>query len=203
MQSRSIERLRFPVAIALAIFLVLLAGFVMSGRADYLDVALRDVVLALDPPGAVTAWRVISFLGSGIVITALTVLSVVVLAASSEWWAARQIALVMAIAVILENGLKWLVHRARPAEIFPGTMPSTYSFPSGHALFAFSFYVTIAVIVNRYLNDPAARVALWIVVAFLVLLIGVSRIFLGVHYPTDVLGGYAVAAFGISISRLK
>ena len=64
MQSRSIERLRFPVAIALAIFLVLLAGFVMSGRADYLDVALRDVVLVLDPPGAVTVWRVISFLGS-------------------------------------------------------------------------------------------------------------------------------------------
>ena len=52
---------------------------------------------------------------------------------------------VMAGAVIIENTLKYVVHRQRPDELFAHTMPPTYSFPSGHALFAFTFYVSMAI----------------------------------------------------------
>ena len=72
-------------------------------------------------------------------------------------------------------------------------------FPSGHALFSLCFYGTLAGLLVGRLRRPAARAAVWAAAALLILAIGISRIYLGVHYPTDVIGGYLVAAFWISV----
>ena len=77
------------VAVTLAVLLLLLTGFVWTGRADNFDLPLRAALLAFDPPNAVDTWRGITFLGSGFLITALTVLSVIVFAFRREWQAAR------------------------------------------------------------------------------------------------------------------
>ena len=189
------------VAVTLAALLLLLIWFVWAGRANKFDLPLREALLAFDPPNAVDIWRGITFLGSGLVITALTVVCVIIFAARAEWQAARQIIYVMAGAVGVENGLKWIVHRARPDEVFPHTMPSSYSFPSGHALFAMAFYISVAMIVGHRLNDKA-RTALWVAAVSLVILIGASRIFLGVHYPSDVMGSYIAAGLWIVLLQL-
>lgn len=96
---------------------------------------------------------------------------------------------VMAGAVILENAVKFSIQRPRPPPFF-GADPTTYSFPSGHALFSLCFYGALAVILGR---GGASRAALWAVTVCLVAAIGGTRIYLGVHYPTDVLAGYLLA----------
>src|SRR6185369_17932911 len=74
----------------------------------------------------------------------------------------------------------------------------TYSFPSGHSLFSFCFYGVLAGLLTRRLKSRVARVLIWICAALLVSAIGLSRIYLGVHYPSDVIAGYLAASLWVS-----
>lgn len=189
------------VAAALAIFELMLIWLVWTGRVETFDFPLRQTILAFDPLGAVAIWRGITFLGSSIFIAALAVIYILIFAVRSEWQAVKHLAVVMIGAVVIDTGLKWIVHRARPDEVFAQTMPTSYSFPSGHALFAIVLYIGIVTILAQRLGG-IARTLLWVFAIIVVLLIGLSRIFLGVHYPTDVLGGYVGGALWLIVVDL-
>lgn len=95
-------------------------------------------------------------------------------------------------AFVLSETLKYSFHRHRPP--FPWLTSATgYSFPSGHALLTMSLYGFLIYLVLRYSHKSAGRNLLIFVLLFLPLLTGISRIYLGVHYPSDVLAGWAVA----------
>ena len=96
-------------------------------------------------------------------------------------------------ALALDMTLKYAYHRTRPIAYF-GAAPLSYSFPSGHALCSFCFYGVMAGLLSARIKSLAWRVAIWIAAAVLVIAIGLSRIYLGVHYPSDVLAGYLAAA---------
>ena len=66
-------------------------------------------------------------------------------------------------------------------------------FPSGHALLSFCLYGVLAAVLAARLKGRRARALVWAAAALLVLLVGLSRLYLGVHYPSDVLAGYAAA----------
>lgn len=99
--------------------------------------------------------------------------------------------------MILDVTLKLAFHRARPEPYF-GPMPNSYSFPSGHAMGSLVFYGFIAGALCARIRRPLTRVLIWSATAILVAAIGVSRIYLGVHYPTDVIAGYAAGAVWVS-----
>jgi undecaprenyl-diphosphatase len=98
----------------------------------------------------------------------------------------------MAGAGVLDGTLKLAFHRLRPDPFF-GAKPTTYSFPSGHALISFCFYGLIAGMVNFQLEKRWQRALVWCAAGLLIGMIGLSRIYLGVHWPTDVVAGYAAA----------
>jgi hypothetical protein len=93
----------------------------------------------------------------------------------------------------IENGLKYGFHRARP-EPFYGAAPASYSFPSGHALFSTCFYFVLASAITERIRSRAMRALIRLAAALFVAAIGLSRIYLGFHYPSDILGGYLAAA---------
>ncbi len=97
----------------------------------------------------------------------------------------------------MELTLKYAYHRARPVPFFGG-VPHTYSFPSGHSLVSFCVYGVLAGLLSHRVRSTTHRLLVWLVAAVLVLAIGLSRIYLGVHYPSDVLAGYLAAAVWVS-----
>ena len=90
---------------------------------------------------------------------------------------------------ILNLLLKWVFQRARP-DINRLIEITGYSYPSGHSMGAFSFYSVLAYLLWRHIDSRAGRGALIAVSIVMILSIGLSRIYLGVHYPSDIVGGY-------------
>jgi undecaprenyl-diphosphatase len=135
---------------------------------------------------------VASMLGSEI-LTALVVVGLIGLAWRRRWRAAA-ILLVVAVGAQLTNDvLKGLFQRARPS-IYEALFPvQVYSFPSGHATMAAAVYGLAIYAVWRSLRGWRRSVGTAGLLA-LVLLIGLSRVYLGLHYPSDVLGGYSAGA---------
>lgn len=91
------------------------------------------------------------------------------------------------------GGIKHTFARERPSLIEALASEGTFSFPSGHAFIALCFYGTLASWWIRSRTDPFRRLVVSLTATHSILLIGVSRVYLGVHYPSDVLAGYAAA----------
>ncbi len=107
-------------------------------------------------------------------------------------------------ASILNTSLKSMLHRPRPELVPHLATVSNASFPSGHAMISAAIYLTIGLMLSEVQTRRSARIFVMTFCSLLVLLIGVSRIYLGVHWPTDVLSGWclgsiwALAVFAIS-----
>jgi undecaprenyl-diphosphatase len=94
----------------------------------------------------------------------------------------------------LASIIKIVVHRDRPATLYVEHMwIKSYSFPSGHAYASFLVFGFLAFLALHYVSDPW-KWPLVIALIALIFLVGVSRIYLGAHFPSDVLGGWLLAA---------
>jgi undecaprenyl-diphosphatase len=182
--------------VCLVLFAGLIAAFV-SGASATLDELVRSGIHRWVSRPLTLLAQSMTTLGSIAVIAVFAGVAIFSFYTAGRRRDAMTLAMVMAGASVLENGLKYAIHRARP-EAFFGTVPETFSFPSGHALFSLCFYGTLAGLLAGRLRRPA-RAAVWAAAALLILAIGLSRIYLGVHYPGDVIGGYLVAGFWMSL----
>lgn len=94
--------------------------------------------------------------------------------------------------VLLNQILKYILQRPRP-EIFRLTVASGFSFPSGHSMTSVAFYGYLLYLLHKYSKNNKQKYIFSIGVLFLIVLVGLSRIYLGVHYLSDVLAGYLIA----------
>lgn len=107
-------------------------------------------------------------------------------------WYSLLVPVVALGSITLNLVLKQLYHRPRP--LLPLTSASGLSFPSGHAMISASFYGLLIYLVWTHVQRPALRYALVTGLALLILLIGLTRVYLRVHYATDVLAGFTAGA---------
>lgn len=108
--------------------------------------------------------------------------------------------LVVAGGELLGKILKYVVARQRPEVISYLTEADGFSFPSGHAFMAACFFGFLIWISSREIKSNLVKKAVIIFLLFLILAIGFSRIYLGVHWPSDVLGGFFLGWIWIIIS---
>jgi undecaprenyl-diphosphatase len=190
------------MGVASATGFVLLATIVTRRGGLAFDVPLADAIRSLPIP--VRAWQLITALGGGLLL-AVGVALVLACLLSGRVRLALIVALLLIGATVFTHVVKELVERPRPP--WPHLAPAAgYSFPSGHTLNSTVTYGLLALLAWRTRLAVLARrtaVAIGVVLPFL---IGVSRIALGVHYPTDVLGGWlagiAFLALGATLIRL-
>ena len=98
----------------------------------------------------------------------------------------------LAIITVLNQILKRILQRPRPTE-FRIIEEAGYSFPSGHSMVSMAFYGYLIYLCLKYINNKYLKWSLTVVLSFLIGTIGVSRIYLGVHYTSDVLGGFLIS----------
>jgi undecaprenyl-diphosphatase len=189
----------FETAIIISLAVAVLALFLFAwlgsevhgGDTQHFDQVVREWVHRYASPGMTRTMTAISLLGYNVLIVELVIAFAVF--AKLRWRrAAVWLAVAMAGSLLLDLTLKYLYHRARPTAYF-GTAPHSYSFPSGHALCSFCFYGVLAGLFSARIKSLSLRLAVWFAAVALVVAIGLSRIYLGVHYPSDVLAGYLAA----------
>ena len=105
-------------------------------------------------------------------------------------------------ASLVNTLLKSLLHRPRPELVPHLATVSNASFPSGHAMISAAIYLTIGLMLSETQQRRSARVWLMCFAGFLVLLIGCSRIYLGVHWPSDVLAGWCLGSIWALVAFL-
>ncbi len=183
------------LAAAGALFLFYdLAEDVHEGDTRRFDESALAFVNRFASPPLTSFMRGVTYLGSNEFLLGAGACVVLAFVLTRRRRGAFTLLLTMAGAALLNFTLKTLSGRERPEPFFGLPPPDSYSFPSGHALLSFCFYGMIAAVVTARMRGAGRRASVWACAAVLVALIGLSRIYLGVHYPSDVAAGY-VAAF--------
>lgn len=194
----------FFVALAGVWAFIVLADEVLAGSTLRLDEAVLSWVAAHRTETLDRVALEVTALGN------YATLVVLVLAVSVFLWLTRHRLSVLLLIValtgsgILNTLLKELFGRPRPTVVEAITLVSSESFPSGHSMTAFVAYASVAYLGGRLEPTRALRWSTWGLATLLILAIGASRVYLGVHYPSDVLGGYAagLAWLGFVVSGL-
>ena len=173
-----------------------IAGSLSDTWVKNFDFTIRNKVHEYATP-TLTKWMIwISFIG-GDGLVAAAVLSVTLFLVFRWRRAAVWMLVNISGTLILDLTLKYSFARLRPTPFFV-PMPRTPSFPSGHSLFSFCFYGVLAGLLADRIECRRWQIFIWTIAALLVGAIGLSRIYLGVHYPSDVLAGYLTGTLWVS-----
>jgi undecaprenyl-diphosphatase len=124
----------------------------------------------------------------------------IVLVRKREWPWLTGLALAVPTGLLINMLLKHLFHRARPALDEPLVTLATYSFPSGHTAGSTLFYGFLAAYIGYRMRDKRVRAACVTVWLFMAALVGFSRVYLGVHYFSDVLAAFAWSLAWLALS---
>jgi undecaprenyl-diphosphatase len=191
--------LSFGMAIAVAslVLFAWLAGEVFDGGADAVDSSVREAVHTIASPHLTTLMIFISFLGSTIFLTLASVVIDLVFVIKRRYRSAILFAAVMLGSSFLNYALKITFARVRPVPYFDLPPPASFSFPSGHALCSACFYGIAAWLISTRSRSPAVKGIVWSAALLMIFAVGLSRIYLGVHFPSDVAAGYTTASFWI------
>jgi undecaprenyl-diphosphatase len=190
------------LVLSLAAFgLLWLAGEVLEGDTFAIDrVILRglrttaDTAIPIGPKWLAHAMVDVTALGSVTVLTLITILAVSYLLAIRKHTTAVFVALAVASSAVLSSALKSEFHRMRPDVVPHLVEVSSASFPSGHAMNSALVYLTLATLLARSQKEARVRIFLIAVAIVLTLLVGISRVYLGVHWPSDVVAGWSLGA---------
>jgi len=195
-------------AAAALILFTWLGREILEGEVLAFDESFRTLVHDLASPRITTLMRAASLYGGPVVLVPAGLVAAVAFLVHGWRRGALLVVVTLAGAGLLNGLLKFSFARVRPASFFDYPLPGSPSFPSGHALYAASVFGGLAVLLTARIRSLLLQLAIWFVATALILLVGLSRVYLGVHYPSDVLAGYAIGvvwvtavAFGDRLAR--
>ncbi len=171
---------------------VKLAGEVREGETQNFDVAVLRYVETHQTPFLDKAMIEITFLGTGVIVLMIVAVAGMFLWLTKHKHSALLLMVSTAGAILLNGLLKAGFDRPRPQIFEWGQHTVSSSFPSGHAMSAAAVYMTVAYLAARLQRRGIARALTLLAAIIVVVLIAISRLYLGVHYPTDVAAGVLI-----------
>ena len=162
---------------------------------EWLLVALRTPGNLADPIGPIwfeEMMRDFTAMGSTGVLTLMVLTIAGFLAMTRKGNAALFVLVSVAGGVLISQTMKWAYARPRPELVPHGAEVYTASFPSGHSMMSAIVYLTLGALLARTQTGRVVKIYILAVAVIVTVLVGVSRVYLGVHWPTDVLAGWAL-----------
>lgn len=184
------------VLLGAALLFVWLLGEVAEGEILRLDtLAYQLFVEHLRSDALTPVMEAFTSLASVVVLAVMAAVIAALAPGKAPGWC---VAVNLVCVVALNTVLKYLVQRPRP-DGFRLISESGYSFPSGHSMVAMAFFGLLVWMVWHYESDRATRIGCSVAFGLVIVLVGMSRIYLGVHYASDVLAGFCVSLAWLAI----
>jgi len=155
---------------------------------NFIDTGIYNLLLKTQSVSMTVFMTFMSYLGSATILITLTI-AILIFAKNKK--SASKIAINLVLVFILNRILKVIFRRERPS-VLRIAEEIGYSFPSGHAMVSIGYYGYIIYLVYKHVKNKKARNIIIGLLTLLILLIGISRIYLGVHYATDIIGAYII-----------
>ena len=189
---------RVLAGFVLAAGLLAAAGWLVTGTYKSaplaFDQSIRQAIRQMQSPMWTSLFLTVTKLGSTLYLTIIGCAAGLVFL-MLRWFRPVMLLIVAMIGqAVLHHGFKWMIARPRPGALISYRAVESSSFPSGHAISALCLYGMLAWIVAGSIETSAGKAGIWIFTGVLVFLIGMSRVYIGIHYPTDVLAGFVAAA---------
>lgn len=196
--------LAFILCLAMVVAFAMLAEEVMEGDTTRFDQAVLRWIGRRHAEGWDHVMLEFTALGNFAVLLVLGLSVSAFLWLSNHKYSVALLVLGAAGGSLANNILKLSFDRQRPDIFEPVSEVMTSSFPSGHAMMATIVYGSVAYLVGRLEPTRAMRSLTWTLAVLIILLVGISRMYLGVHYPTDILGGYlaGIAWIGLVVAGM-
>lgn len=175
--------------ILLIVFLYL--GFLVRNSAEGIlfDVSVLDFIHNSTNPILLSIMKFISFVGSGWFLFPAIGVVIIYTFIKKKHYITKFLLVNTLGSWILNYILKWIFQRTRPFDYALVTQGGL-SYPSGHSMVTMSMHLAIAYLLSRNIDDHIKKRNIYIVAATIIILMGISRMYLGVHWPTDIVGGY-------------
>ena len=187
MQLKNIRNKRWViVTICMTIFLILAISIIKVESIIIDDIGYNLISKYLISDFMTPIVKIVTQLASPIILIILTILLVVFIKNNNI---RKYVCVNLIVSTILNFGIKNIIRRTRP-EGFRIIEEAGYSFPSGHSMVSMAFYGLLIYLIYKKVNNKYLKNSLIILLSIIILLIGLSRIYLGVHYTSDVLAGF-------------
>jgi membrane-associated phospholipid phosphatase len=174
---------------SLALFLKLLS-YLWEQQLTTLDIQLSEYIYTLRTPILTKIMIFTSYLGGNFIVF-VVLFTTLALIFNKKYHEAKLFVFVILLGEIFDLVLKQLIARPRPL-ISPLVQETSYSFPSGHSMGSVIVYLLLAYGLYYFTRNKVVASAGFLAAFVLIGLIGFSRVYLGVHYPSDVFGGYII-----------
>lgn len=186
----SLKKLRYIFTIGLPVIIFIFITInIIKQNSNGFDSYVYQGVSKYISPGLTDTMKLITFFGSGQFLTAVAFILIIVFFRKEEYsFNASMIVINLILSSLLNVGIKYIIHRERP-DILRLIDIGGYSFPSGHSMAAMSFYGFLIYLCCKNYKTKWKYLIISLL-ASLIALIGLSRVYLGVHYASDVLGGF-------------
>lgn len=155
---------------------------------NIIDETTYKLIIKLMSNGMTNFMVFMSHLGSAITLIILTIAFILLMKNKTN---AKFIAINLILVFVINRILKFVIARPRP-DVLKIVQESGYSFPSGHSMVATGFYGFLIYLTYKNIKSKKIKYPLIVLLSILILLIGISRIYLGAHYATDVIGGWII-----------
>ncbi|WP_189018119.1 phosphatase PAP2 family protein [Paenibacillus marchantiophytorum] len=195
-------KVTFVLLISIFAFLVfiLIASMIKGQWIAQFDHTLISFIQGLESPGLTSIMKCFTFIGSTLMVVIVAFAAMLFLYFVLHHRLELIFFLVVMIGTAIANTLlKHYFVRQRP-DLHRLIEVTGYSFPSGHSMAAFALYASLAFLLWRHISTRVGRTIVIMLCIIMILSIGTSRIYLGVHYPSDIVGGYFASGFCFALA---